>query len=37
MIDERMLRIYMFLLQMGRLALEQVPEPYKTAIKEESQ
>lgn len=32
MIDERMLRIYKFLIQMGRLTVEQVPEPYRTAI-----
>ena len=30
--DERKLRIYRFLYEMGRLALEDIPEPYRSAI-----
>lgn len=30
--DERILRLYKFLIQMGRITLEEIPEPYKTEI-----
>jgi hypothetical protein len=30
--DERQLRLYKFLLTMKRIPLEDIPEPYKTAI-----
>lgn len=33
--DERILRIYRFLLDMNRLTLQQVPEPYRTALQQE--
>lgn len=33
--DERRLRLYKFLLKMGRIKLEDVPEPYKTEIEAE--
>ena len=32
MIDERKLRLYQFLLQMGRIIVDDVPEPYKSAV-----
>ena len=30
--DERKLRLYKFLLDYGRITIEGVPEPYKTAL-----
>ena len=30
--DERKLRLYKFLLDMGRTTLEDIPEPYKAAL-----
>ena len=30
--DERLLRIYTFLVKLDRLNIEDVPEPYKTTI-----
>jgi hypothetical protein len=30
--DARKLRLYKFLLDNGRVVLEDIPEPYKTAI-----
>lgn len=30
--DERVLRIYGFLLKLGRITLDEIPEPYKTAL-----
>lgn len=30
--DERYLRLYKFLLEMKRIAIEDVPEPYRAAI-----
>jgi len=30
--DERKLRLYRFLLQMGRIIVDDVPEPYKDAV-----
>ena len=33
--DERKLRLYKFLLNMGRITLEEVPEPYKTELIQE--
>lgn len=30
--DERVLRLYRFLLKMGRITIEQVPYPYKTEL-----
>lgn len=33
--DERKLRLYMFLVEMNRISIEQVPEPYKTEMLKE--
>ena len=33
--DARKLRLYRFLLTMGRIELESVPEPYKSELEEE--
>lgn len=33
--DERLLRIYRFLVQMERLTIEDIPEPYRTAMQED--
>lgn|GEM_PF-2953446 len=30
--DERKLRLYKFLLDMGRTTLDDIPEPYRTAL-----
>lgn len=30
--DERRLRLYRFLLKMGRIIIDDVPEPYKEAV-----
>lgn len=30
--DERILRLYKFLLKMERITIEDVPEPYKTEL-----
>ena len=30
--DERRLRLYAFLLQMGRVVLADIPEPYRTEL-----
>jgi len=30
--DERKLRLYRFLLKMGRITVDDVPEPYKEAV-----
>ncbi len=30
--DERKLRLYKFLLKMGRITIDDVPEPYKDAV-----
>ncbi len=30
--DERLLRLYKFLLDMGRITIDNVPEPYKTEL-----
>ena len=30
--DERKLRLYAFLLQMGRVTLEYIPDPYRTEL-----
>ncbi len=30
--DERLLRIYSFLLRFGRVTLEDIPEPYRSAL-----
>jgi hypothetical protein len=32
--DERKLRLYRFLLRMGRIKLEDVPEEYREALEE---
>jgi len=32
--DERKLRLYRFLLKMGRIKLEDVPEKYREAVEE---
>ena len=32
--DERKLRLYRFLLRMGRIKLEDVPEEYRDALEE---
>jgi hypothetical protein len=32
--DERKLRLYRFLLRMGRIKLEDVPEEYREAVEE---
>jgi hypothetical protein len=32
--DERKLRLYRFLLKMGRIKLEDVPEEYREALEE---
>lgn len=32
MIDERKLRLYRFLLDVGRVKIDDVPEPYKSFI-----
>lgn len=31
--DERKPRLYRFLLEMSRITIEQVPEPYKTEMR----
>lgn len=31
-VDERELRLYAFLIKMKRITLEDVPEPYRTAL-----
>lgn len=33
--DDRYLRLYRFLLAMGRMAIEDVPEPYKTELSQQ--
>lgn len=33
--DDRKLRLYKFLLSMNRITLEQIPEPYNSAISQE--
>lgn len=35
MVDQRKLRGYVFLLDMGRIAIEDVPEPYRSEIEKE--
>ena len=30
--DERYLRLYRFLLEFGRITIDDVPEPYKTEL-----
>jgi len=30
--NERKLRLYQFLLEMGRITLDDIPEPYKTTL-----
>ena len=30
--DKRKLRLYKFLLKMGRITIDDVPEPYKSAV-----
>jgi hypothetical protein len=32
MIDERKLRVYRYLVEIGRMTIDEVPEPYKGAI-----
>jgi len=32
--DERKLRLYRFLLKMGRIMLEDIPEEYREAVEE---
>lgn len=32
--NERRLRLYKFLLKMGRITLEDIPEPYKSELSE---
>jgi len=32
--DERKLRLYKFLLKMGRIKLEDIPEEYREAVEE---
>lgn len=32
MIDERVLRLWKFLLNMDRVTLDEIPEPYKTEL-----
>jgi hypothetical protein len=32
--DERKLRLYRFLLKMGRIKLEDIPEKYREAVEE---
>lgn len=32
--DERKLRLYKFLLEIGRITLTDIPDPYKSAITE---
>ena len=34
--DERKLRLYKFLLKMGRIKLEDIPEEYREALEEQS-
>ncbi len=34
-VDQRRLRLYRFLLTMGRVTLEEVPEPYFSELEEE--
>ncbi len=34
-VDQRRMRLYKFLLNMERITLEEVPEPYKTELEEE--
>lgn len=36
MMDERKLRGYLFLLDMGRITIDDVPEPYRSVIIGES-
>lgn len=31
--DERILRLYKFLLSMGRIVIENIPEPYQSEIR----
>ena len=31
-LDEKKLRLYRFLLNMGRITIDDVPEPYKSAV-----
>lgn len=33
--DERLLRIYRFLLKMERITLDEIPEPYRSALNDE--
>lgn len=33
--DDRKLRLYRFLLTAGRMAIAEIPEPYRTELKEE--
>ena len=32
MLDERKLRLYKFLVENGRMTLEEVPEPYRSEL-----
>jgi hypothetical protein len=32
--DERVLRLYGFLLRLGRIEIEDVPEPYRSELEE---
>ncbi len=32
--NERKLRLYKFLLNMGRITIDEIPEPYKTELVE---
>ncbi len=34
MLDERKLRLYKFLLKVGRITLDEVPEEYRTKLDE---
>ena len=36
-INERRLRLYKFLLSIGRVTIESIPEPYKTSIENEGE
>ena len=36
MIDERKLRLYQFLLQMGRITLEGIPEKYRDELEDDA-
>jgi len=31
-IDERKLRLYRYMLRVGKITIDEVPEPYKTAL-----